>query len=294
MNTAVVSPGFVPTVRDLVSLTKPRVSALVLATSAAGIGLAPGSIAPSAVAAMLVGMLLCVGSANSLNCFIERESDKLMTRTRARALPAGRLDPKVALWFGLSLGVLSIPLLTVGVNAITGMLGATALISYVAIYTPLKTRSPLSLIVGAVPGALPPLMGYTAVTGRIEAPGVLLFTLLFLWQIPHVIGLASFRRDEYVAAGIRVLPAVYGERTSKLHAVVWALVLLLVSFIPLYTGDAGVLYFVAALLLGGAYLGATLRGFVRVDLALWGRRVFLTSLFYLPLLFLALLLDGRV
>jgi protoheme IX farnesyltransferase len=294
MNIAVVSSGFVPTVRDLVSLTKPRVSALVLATSAAGIGLAPGSIAPSAVVAMLVGMLLCVGSANSLNCFIERESDKLMTRTRARALPAGRLDPKVALWFGLSLGVLSIPLLTAGVNAITGMLGAIALFSYVAIYTPLKTRSPLSLIVGAVPGALPPLMGYTAVTGRIEAPGVLLFALLFLWQIPHVIGLASFRREEYVAAGIRVLPAVYGERTSKLHAVVWALVLLLVSLIPLYTGDAGVLYFVAALLLGGAYLGATLRGFVRVDLALWGRRVFLTSLFYLPLLFLALLLDGRV
>ncbi|HEX2675774.1 MAG TPA: heme o synthase [Polyangiales bacterium] len=280
---------WVPTFRDLVSLTKPRVSSLVIATSAAGMGLAPGEISKARAGVMLLGTLLCVASANALNCFMERESDKLMTRTRNRALPAGRLDPSLALGFGLLLGAVSVPMLVIGVNLVTGLLGLLALTSYVGVYTPMKSQSSAALIVGAVPGALPPLMGYTAVAGHIGAIGLHAFAILFLWQIPHVIGLASFRKDDYVAAGIRVVPAVFGERATKLQAVLWTVVLCAVSVLPYTLGWVSAWYLVPAFVLGAAYLVSTLRGFASASLALWGRRVFVTSLFYLPLLFLALL-----
>lgn len=293
MSTALASSGFLPTLRELVSLTKPRVTALVLATTAGGMGLAPGELSFERALVMLVGTLLCVASANALNCCIERESDKRMERTRDRALPAGRVDVGLALAFGLLLGLLSVPLLALGVNMVTGLLGLLALTSYIGVYTPMKTRSPAALIVGAVPGALPPLMGVTAVTGAVTELGVLLFALLFLWQIPHVIGLGSFRRDDYIAAGIRVLPTVYSERAVKLHAVVWTLALGVASVIPAVVGWAGPFYLSVALLLAGVFLGATLRGFSSVPLSRWGRRVFLTSLVYLPVLFLAFLFDGR-
>ncbi len=286
--------GLVPTFRDLVALTKPRVTSLVLATAGAGMALAPGELPRSRAVIMLLGTFCCVASANALNCFMERESDKLMRRTRSRPLPAGRLDPSLALGFGLLLGALSIPMLVLGVNGVTGGLGALALLSYVAVYTPMKTMSPLALVVGAVPGALPPLMGWTAVTGHIGAFGLVLFAILFLWQLPHVIGLGSFRREEYVAAGIRVLPAVYGERFVKTHAVIWTLVLCAVSALPNIMGWAGNAYLATAVLLGLGYLAATVRGFRSAPLAGWGRQVFVSSLFYLPLLFLSMMLDGRV
>ncbi|HKP61575.1 MAG TPA: heme o synthase [Polyangiales bacterium] len=288
--------GFLPTFRDLIALTKPRVSTLVLATAACGIGLAPGKISAGSVVLMLLGTLLCVGSANALNCYLERDTDKRMRRTSARPLPAGRLDPNLALIFGLFLGVASIPVLALGANFVTGVLGLVALASYVMIYTPMKTQSPLALIVGAVPGALPPLMGYAAVTGQIAPKGLLLFAFSFLWQIPHVIGLAAYRRDEYVAAGIKVVPAVYSPRVVRLYAISAALLLTAFSSLPAVFGWAGPRYLVVALLLGAAYVGAalrTLREDATTPLAVWGRRLFLVSLVYLPSLFVALLLDGR-
>ncbi|MEY4582899.1 MAG: hypothetical protein RL701_7602, partial [Pseudomonadota bacterium] len=181
-------------------------------------GMAPGTMSVRRAVWMMVGTWLCVASANSLNCFIERESDKRMRRTSNRPLPAGRLDPSVARAFGVALGLISLPVLALGTNLITAVLGLIALVSYVGVYTPMKQRSPLALIVGAVPGALPPLMGYAAVSGELGAKGILLFALLFLWQIPHVIGLSAFRREDYVAAGIRVLPAVLDEDSTRLHA----------------------------------------------------------------------------
>lgn len=290
---AVNHPGFLPTFRDLVALTKPRVSMLVLATAACGIGFAPGSISAGSVVWMLLGTLLCVGSANALNCFLERDLDKRMRRTQKRPLPAGRLGASLALWFGLFLGVASIPVLALGTNMITGVLGLLALASYVVIYTPMKTQSPYALIVGAIPGALPPLMGYAAVTGQIAPKGLLLFVLSFLWQIPHVIGLAAYRRDEYVAAGIKVVPAVYSAQVVRAYAVCAGLVLLVVSTIPAWVGWAGRNYLIVATVLGAAYVGAALRGPAKTSLAVWGRQLFLVSLVYLPLLFAALLIDGR-
>jgi len=245
---------------------------------------------------MLVGTWLCVASANSLNCFIERESDKRMRRTRTRPLPAGRLDPGVARAFGLLLGVIALPVLTLGTNFITGVLGLVALVSYVGVYTPMKQRSPLALIVGAVPGALPPLMGYAAVSGEIGSKGLLLFAVLFLWQIPHVIGLSAFRRDEYVSAGIRVLPTVLDAETTRRHAFCWACVLWAVSLLPYWFGWCGLPYLACAFLLSGWFTLSTLRPATTLDdaqLAVWGKRVFFTSLFYLPLLCAAMLLDGK-
>lgn len=293
MSTAAVNSGLFPTLRDLIALTKPRVTMLVLATAACGIGIAPGTISAAQVVWMLLGTLLCVGSANALNCFLERDTDKRMRRTRERPLPAGRLDPNLALAFGLLLGIASIPVLALGTNYVTGLLGLIALASYVVIYTPMKTQSPLALIVGAVPGALPPLMGYAAVTGQIAPKGLLLFALLFLWQIPHVIGLAAYRRDEYVAAGIKVVPAVYSTKIVRWYAVLGALVLFAASTVPVWAGWAGRNYLVVALVLGAAYTGAALRVPADAKLAVWGRRLFLVSLVYLPLLFVALLIDGR-
>jgi heme o synthase len=282
-----------PTFRDLVALTKPRVSSLVLATAAVGMAIAPGVLGLRRATLMLLGTWLCVASANALNCFIERESDKRMLRTRDRPLPSGRLDANLARSFGLLLGLVSLPVLALGTNLVTALLGLTALVSYVAVYTPMKTQSPAALIVGAVPGALPPLMGYAAVSGEIGPKGVLLFALLFLWQLPHVIGLAAYRRDDYVAAGIRVLPAVLGAEATRWHAIGWACVLVIASFIPTFLGWAGYGYLWVAAALGCMFLGATLRSVQAPTPTVWGRRVFLTSLAYLPLLFAALLLDGR-
>ena len=171
--------------RELVSLTKPRVSLLVLLTAAAGMGLADGTMAISQILAMQLGMVLVVGCANALNCWMERDSDALMERTSNRSLPAGRLSPQVALWFACLLGAISVPMLTFLVNPLTGLLGVLALFLYVGAYTPLKSRTPAALIIGAVPGALPPLMGVTAVTGRVTALGLALFGILFLWQMPR-------------------------------------------------------------------------------------------------------------
>jgi protoheme IX farnesyltransferase len=295
MSTAAVTPGFLPTLRDLVALTKPRVTSLVLATAAVGMAVARGpvTVTPLRVTLMLLGTWLCVASANALNCFLERESDGRMLRTRSRPLPAGRLDMNLARSFGLLLGVVSLPVLALAANVVTMVLGLVALVSYVGVYTPLKNKSPLALVIGAVPGALPPLMGYAAISGRIEPKGVLLFALLFLWQLPHVIGLSAFRREEYIAAGIKVLPAVTSARATRMHAVLWALALCAVSFVPSWLGWTGWLYLVSAAALGCSFVAATLRPTSPATLSAWGKRVFLTSLVYLPLLFAALLIDGR-
>jgi protoheme IX farnesyltransferase len=217
-----------------------------------------------------------------------------MRRTANRPLPAGRLDPRLARAFGLALGVISLPILALSANLVTAALGLVALGSYVGVYTPMKRQSAAALVVGAVPGALPPLMGYAAVSGELGAKGLVLFALLFLWQIPHVIGLSAFRREDYVAAGIRVLPAVIGPERTRIHAVCWALVLCATSVVPLVAGWASWPYAIVALFFGAAFVWATLRPVTADSLWTWGRQVFLISLFYLPFVFVAWLLDGLV
>jgi protoheme IX farnesyltransferase len=288
-----VSRQLSETARDIISLAKPRITLMVLITTAGGLSLAGGVDLRTALFT-LIGTALVVGSANTLNCWLERDIDRYMTRTKGRPLPAGRLHPKVALIFGLTLAFISIPMLTLGVNRLTGVLAAVALVSYVAVYTPMKQMSPAALLVGSVPGALPPLIGWTAVTGKLEWAGLALFGVLFFWQLPHFIAIAIFREEEYTRAGFKVLPAVRGLRVAKVHAAVHAVLLLAVSLVLVPLHVAGVVYFAVAAALGLGMVLIALRGFVPGAGHKWARQMFAASLVYLPLLFAALAIDALV
>lgn len=292
---------------DLVSLTKPRITRMVVATMLGGMWVAsrylragPGfdpavdraAVPATQLALALLGTVLVVSGANALNMYIERDTDLLMERTRNRPLPARRLAPEVALWFGIAISATSIPLLFVGVNAVTGALAALALLSYVLVYTPLKRRTTLSLPIGAIPGAIPPLLGWTSVTGQLDAPGFLLFAVMFLWQIPHFLAIALFRQDEYRRAGLKVLPLEKGDRTTRLHIVGYLALLVLASVLLFPLGVAGPVYLGAAILLGAAFFGLGASGLRPGTGAPWARRVFFASMVYLVLLFAALMIGA--
>ena len=280
------------TVRDLVALTKPRITLMVLVTAAGGMWLAPGTLGTGAMWVMLITTAMVVGAANTLNCYLERDSDRLMMRTARRPLPDGRLAPKWALVLGLSMALVSVPLLVIAVNPLTGLLGLIALVSYVLVYTPMKRWTPGALFVGAVPGALPPLMGWTAVTERVDLAGLVVFGILFFWQIPHFIAISMFRQEEYERAGLMVFPSVRGAHSAKVHAAVYCAFLWFVSLLVTPMGLAGWLYSATAIVGGGAFLGTALVGFVAPDDKIWARRLFVVSLVYLTVLFAALILDA--
>ncbi len=278
------------TVRDLAALTKPRITVIVLATAGAGLLAAPGKIGGFRAVLALLGTVLIVASANALNMWWERETDGLMKRTRTRPLPAARMAPELALVFGLALGAISIPLLF-AVNALTGALGVLALVTYVAIYTPLKRHTTLALLIGAVPGAMPPLMGWTSVTGRADAGGLVLFGVLFLWQLPHFMAIALFRMDEYTRAGLKVVPAVRGERAAKWMILGYTVLLVAMSVLLVPYRVAGSAYFVAAVVLGAAFLGLGIYGLLRKAGDVWAKGVFGYSILYLVLLLSTMLMD---
>lgn len=281
--------------RDVVALTKPRITLMVVITAAGGLWLAPGSVPGAVIATMLLTTAAVVAAANSLNCWLERDSDRFMKRTMKRPLPDGRLEPKVALRLGIALGLLSVPTLTFAVNPLTGLLGALALLSYVVVYTPMKQRSPVALMVGAVPGALPPLMGWTAATGTLDAPGLALFGILFFWQIPHFLAIALYRRTEYEKAGILTLPTVRGEAYTKTQAVVYTGLLIVCSVLPFVYHVSGYIYLTTALVLGGMFMAVALQGLRLPEgeevLHRWARKLFGVSLVYLTVLFAVLMFD---
>jgi len=276
---------------DVIALSKPRLSALVLVTGGGGLWLAPQP-APAAVAAStLIGLTMVVGAANALNNYLERDSDRLMARTRERPLPSGRLDPRVALVLGALVAPVSVALLTFGANPLAGLLAALAFLLYVYVYTPMKRRSHRAILVGAIPGAMPPLVGWTAATGHVESGGLALFAVMLLWQIPHSIGIQLYRKEEYAAAGIHVVPEVFGDGGARRHAVGWALALLLGSLLLVPAGVGGTLTAVGGAVLGIFFFLSTLRRFDPAAAAAWGRRVFLDSLLYLTALFGVLAVD---
>ena len=277
--------------RDLLALTKPAVTRMCLVTTAGGLLLAPGQATWSTAVSALVGTALAVGGANAFNMWWERGPDKLMSRTRRRPLPAGRLDPKVAARFGWALAVASFLVLLIGTNLLTAVLAAAAIAAYVLLYTPLKYRTPAALVIGAIPGAVPPLLGWTAVTGGIEAPGVVLFGILLIWQIPHFIAIALYRKQEYQRAGIKVLPLVRGDAVAKIHAVLWAMLLVPTTFMLGPLGMAGSIYMYTAFALGALFLGWAFTGLDNNAGPKWARGYFIASLVYLPALTLALLVD---
>jgi protoheme IX farnesyltransferase len=278
--------------RDVLALTKPRISVLSVATAAAGLGLAPGSASARLWLLALAGTLLLVGSASTLNMYLERDVDGRMRRTRGRPLPAGRLAPAVALWFGLAQAAIAIPMLALGANLVTGALGALALVLYVLVYTPLKRVTTWSLVIGAVPGAMPPLLGWTAATGSITAPAAALFAVLFFWQVPHFLAIALFRGDEYAAAGLKTMPAERGEAATK-RALLAYLVAQVVATVCLFaTGLGGALYLAGAIALGAGMLALGAAGFRPAAGEAWARRFFFATIAYLPVLLALLVVSA--
>jgi len=280
--------------RDLAALAKPRLSVLVLCTTAGGMWLAPGRRDGLAAAVLLVGTTLVVGAANALNNFLERDVDARMRRTRNRPLAAGRLDPVAAVMLGLGLPAVALPALALFANPLTATLGALALFVYVVVYTPMKRRSSLALFVGAIPGAIPPLMGWTAATGRIDAGGLALFGLLYCWQLPHFLSISLYLREDYARGGLKVFALVHGERATTTWAAVTSLLLVPVSLSLVALGLAGPLYGAAATLLGAGLTAHALAALWRGGGARrWARSFFLLTLTYLTLLLAALFVSAR-
>lgn len=277
--------------RDLLSMTKPRITLVVLATSSAGIALAPGHVPPARLLFSLLGTVLVVSAANALNMWWERDVDGAMERTRDRPLPAGRIDPTLALAFGLALGAVAVPLLFAA-GALVGLLGLFALVSYVAVYTPLKRQTPFALHVGAVPGAIPPLLGWTTVTGRLDMGGLALFALLLVWQLPHFLAISLFHGADYARAGLRVYVVERGVRATKGAIVLYAALLLVVSLAPVPLGLAGNAYLVCAMVAGALFIAVGALGLAR-DLSdrRWARSVFGYSILYLTVLLGTLVAD---
>ncbi len=284
---------------DFIALTKPRVTFTVLLTAVAGFFFAPRSvfIPPAETQGKLLwlvlGMSLIVGGANALNMFIERESDRAMTRTASRPLPAGRMAPWAAALFGVTLSAAAVPVLVLGVNIPTGILGALANLLYVGFYTPLKQKSWLALLVGAVPGAMPPLMGWSAATGEIDRVGLALFAILFVWQIPHFHAISLFRKEEYRRAGLVVYPLVAGDRSTRVQIVSWTALLFAVSLLPFWVGATSLLYPAIASVLGVAFFALAVQGLRTASMERWARSFFGLSIPYLLALF-ALLLATKI
>ncbi len=276
---------------DLIALVKPQIMLMSLLTAAGAISLAPGTAPLSTTLWLLAGTALIVGTANTLNMWLERDIDCLMTRTKNRPLPQRRLDPNTALWFGAIQGALSLPVLAM-VNMVTAALGLLALILYVGVYTPMKQRSHWAVWVGGVPGAMPALMGWTAATGRIELAGLAVFGVLFFWQVPHFHAIAMYRQREYDAAGLKTLPGSRGETAARREIGVYLVVQVAISLALVPLGVTGTLYLVTAALLGALVLVQAFTG-IRTGGAKWARSVFLTSIVYLPVLFAVMVLDGR-
>jgi len=288
------SHAFLPRARDYVALVKPRITFMVLTTTAGGLFLAPAHVSARTIVCTLLGMALIVGGANALNMVIERDIDRHMTRTRNRPLPAGRLASKPALVFGIALSVLSLPVLALGVNALTALLAVLANVLYVLAYTPLKQHSHLALEVGAIPGALPPLLGWTAATNRVDGAALVLFGIMFFWQLPHFHAIALFRREDYARAGLQVLPNVRGDDVTK-HAIVrYLAVLVAVSLLLFPLGVAHFIYLFAAMGLGAVFFGWGCWGLRRSTGPRWARSLFGVSILYLVLLFALLMVDRAV
>lgn len=279
-------------VRSYVELTKPRVLLLVIFTGLPAMTLAAGEWpAPGFALATLLGISLAAGAANALNCYIERDTDKLMERTRERPLPAERMRPGRALAFGVTLAAVSTALLWAVGGPLAAGLGLATILFYVFVYTVwLKPRSSWNAVVGGAAGAAAPLIADAAVNGHVGAAGWILFAIVFFWQPPHVWAIALFRKEDYARAGIPMLPAVIGDQPTRWRMLWYSVALVPVTLAPLPLGLLGPLYGVAAAGLGAWFVWHGVRVLRERDEAA-ARRMFGVSLVYLFALFVAMLVD---
>jgi len=280
---------------DLWEMTKPGITLMVVLTAGLGFLLAERDrFSFLLLLHTLLGTGLVSAGASVLNHVLERDTDALMQRTAGRPLPAGRMDPDAALTFGVLLGILGLGELALGVNLLTALLGAAALSGYVFVYTPLKRISSLATVIGAVPGAIPPMMGWSAVRNELDAAAWVLFGILFFWQLPHFLAIAWLCREDYARGGFPMLPVLdpEGIRTGR-QAVLYGAALVPISLLPSVLGLMGTVYFFGAFAFGLAYLGFAF-AFAQVRSNPGARRLMLASLLYFPALLLIMLLDRVV
>jgi heme o synthase len=294
---ALDSPPRASVTRDYLELSKSRIVLMVLITTAAGYLFAADKVSPLLLLHTLIGTALVAAGTNALNQYVEREHDAKMHRTRTRPLPAGRITPRAALLFSSAIAILGTVYLGVAVNWLTAALGAFTLTSYIFVYTPLKRVSTICTIIGAVPGAIPPLMGWTAATNELagmqSAGGWIVFGILFLWQLPHFMAISWLYREDYARGGFVMLSTIDGNGTSVARqAILYTLALLPVSVAPTFFGLAGTTYLAGALVTGLALLWSTFRFFFDRD-AKNARRVFMISNLYLLTVMLLLVVNAR-
>jgi len=273
-------------------LTKPRITFLVVLTAIAGFCMGSSSgIDILRLINMSIGIGLLSSGLSTLNQYMERELDRLMKRTRARPLPAGKLRPVEAAAFGIALSVLATLYLAVFINQLSALLGIVTFATYLFVYTPLKVKTTLSTVLGAFPGAMPPFIGWVAATGSVTLEAWILFAILFLWQFPHFLAIAWMYRDDYARAGIKMLPVVEPDgKVTAQQIISYTVLLIPVSFLPVVIGLAGSIYLVGAVVLGAGFLYFSARAAL-VRTAWQARQLLLASVIYLPMLFGLMVLN---
>jgi heme o synthase len=292
VNTHVVSASLASQARAFLSLTKPRVVSLIVFTAVIGMFLAtPGMVPAQVLVAGTLGIALVAGAAAAVNCLVEQKLDAVMRRTRWRPLPRGELTPVQTLVFAGALGGMGLWVLVQFVNALTMWLTVATFIGYAVVYTVLlKPLTPQNIVIGGASGAMPPVLGWAAVTGEVTLEPMLLFLIIFAWTPPHFWSLALYRTDEYAKAGVPMLPVTHGKAYTRLQVLLYTLILFGVSLLPFVVRMSGWLYLAAALGLGGIFLGYALRIYRAYSDAL-AHKTFRYSILYLALLFAALLVD---
>lgn len=274
---------------------KPKVVALMLLTMLISMALAAPEPFPWGAALLgLLGVALVAGAAAAINHIADHRIDQAMKRTRARPLPSGELSVPQVLRFAAAIGTLGAVILTVWVNALTAVLTLLSLLGYAVVYTRfLKYATPQNIVIGGAAGATPPILGWTAVTGHIEPQALLLFLIIFAWTPPHFWALALYRKDEYSQAGVPMLPVTHGENFTRLHILLYTILLVVVSTLPFLIGMSGLVYLCGALSLGGFYLYHAIM-LMRTRDPQRARAAFAYSIVYLGTLFALMLADARL
>jgi len=292
LSTHTLSAAWTLRARALLALTKPRVVSLIVFTAVIGMFLASPGLPPlGGLAFGTLGIALTAAAAAAINCLVEQKLDAVMARTRARPLPRGELTSIQTLIFAGVIGASGLSVLYAFVNPLTMWLTLATFVGYAVIYTViLKPLTPQNIVIGGASGAMPPVLGWTAITGELSSDALLLFLIIFAWTPPHFWALALYRKREYAKAGIPMLPVTHGDRYTRLHVLLYTLILLAVSLLPFATRLSGLLYLACALTLGGLFLWYAVRIYVDYSDHL-ARQTFRYSIVYLSLLFAALLVD---
>ncbi len=292
MSTHVLPAGLAQRLRAFYALTKPRVVSLILLTAVIGMFLAtPGMVPPGLLVAATLGIALVAGAAAAINCLVERKIDALMRRTRWRPLARGELGTRETLVFAGVIGGAGLWILAYYVNQLTMWLTLATFVGYAVIYTlVLKPATPQNIVIGGASGAMPPVLGWAAVTGQVSTEAMLLFLIIFAWTPPHFWSLALYRTDDYARAGVPMLPVTHGAHYTRLQVLLYTLILFAVSLLPYVVQMSGLAYLAAALALGGLFIGYAVRIYFAYSDAV-AQRTFRYSIAYLALLFTALLVD---